>query len=282
MSYFSERQAFSSVASVGTLPNTDRAAAFSLVELSIVLVILGLLTGGILTGQNLIRAAELRSVTTQMNEYRTAMYTFRDKYFYLPGDMPNATDFWGADPDGCPTHSNWKAGKKETCNGDGDGIIGDSGEKYERFRFWQQLANAGLIEGSYSGVTGPEDAGTCVGVDHEPGFNSPKGKFGNSGFSVVNDNVDTAPYLFIGSYTNAFAFGGVYTACATLAPILTPEEAWNIDTKLDDGKPGTGKIRPRNNYASGGQEQCTDGTTSSASYGLGYKSAACALYFLSR
>ena len=42
---------------------------FSLVELSIVLVILGLLTGGILAGQNLIRAAELRAVTTQINNF---------------------------------------------------------------------------------------------------------------------------------------------------------------------------------------------------------------------
>jgi prepilin-type N-terminal cleavage/methylation domain-containing protein len=45
---------------------------FSLIELSIVLVILGLLTGGILTGQNLIRAAELRSITTQHQGYQTA------------------------------------------------------------------------------------------------------------------------------------------------------------------------------------------------------------------
>ena len=50
-------------------------SAFSLVELSIVLVILGLLTGGILTGQSLIRAAELRSVTSQMQQYRVAVYT---------------------------------------------------------------------------------------------------------------------------------------------------------------------------------------------------------------
>ena len=68
---------------------------FSLVELSIVLVILGLLTGGILAGQNLIRASELRSVSTQINQLNTAFMTFRDTYFALPGDMRNAQDFWG-------------------------------------------------------------------------------------------------------------------------------------------------------------------------------------------
>jgi prepilin-type N-terminal cleavage/methylation domain-containing protein len=59
-------------------------AAFSLVELSIVLVILGLLTGGILTGQNLIRAAELRAVVTEFNRYQTAVRTFEDKYSPFP------------------------------------------------------------------------------------------------------------------------------------------------------------------------------------------------------
>jgi prepilin-type N-terminal cleavage/methylation domain-containing protein len=70
-------------------------SAFSLVELSIVLVILGLLVGGVLMGQSLIRAAELRRVVTDYNKYTTAVQSFRDKYFALPGDMTNAQNFWG-------------------------------------------------------------------------------------------------------------------------------------------------------------------------------------------
>jgi len=72
------------------------SSGFSLVELSIVLVILGLLTGGILGGQALIRAAELRAVTTEYDRWVTATRTFQDKYFALPGDMTNATAFWGS------------------------------------------------------------------------------------------------------------------------------------------------------------------------------------------
>ena len=70
--------------------------AFSLVELSIVLVILGLLVGGILSGQSLIRAATLRSFVKQHEQHYTAVMSFRDKYSQLPGDMNNATQFWGA------------------------------------------------------------------------------------------------------------------------------------------------------------------------------------------
>lgn len=74
---------------------------FSLVELSIVLVILGLLVGGILGGQSLIHAAELRAIPTETEKYQTALNTFRMKYFALAGDFDKATSFWGnADTDG--------------------------------------------------------------------------------------------------------------------------------------------------------------------------------------
>jgi len=151
-------------------------SGFSLVELSIVLVILGLLTGGILTGQNLIRAAELRSVTTQFAAYQTAVLTFRDKYMALPGDMRNATLFWGAmtncgaaNPSGTGT---------QTCNGDGNGFIsnaGAAGQTSEAFGFWQHLSNAGLIEGRYSGI-----AGSGGGAHAIPRTNVPAGKISNS------------------------------------------------------------------------------------------------------
>ena len=73
------------------LPRTRKNQGFTLVELSIVLVILGLLVGGVLTGQSLIRAAELRTVSTQYATFSTAVNTFRDKYFTIPGDMTNAS-----------------------------------------------------------------------------------------------------------------------------------------------------------------------------------------------
>ena len=127
----------------------QKQSAFSLVELAIVLVILGLLAGGVLSGQSLIRAAELRSISTDYNRYTTAVASFRDKYFALPGDMPNAIDFWTAAHATPATCIDTPSTDKKTCNGDNNGKIDLSAGSNEPFRFWQHLTNAGLIEGSY-------------------------------------------------------------------------------------------------------------------------------------
>lgn len=216
--------------------------AFSLVELSIVIVILGLLTGGILAGQSLIRAAELRSITNSYNRYITAVQSFRDKYFSLPGDMNNAVQFWGAAT--CPGTLGATATSTTTCNGDGDGVIdwasASTSGSYENFRMWQQLVNASLIEGSYSGVafTGGER-------DARPGVNVPSSKISNSGFGVEPWNTigsgDT--WRWAGEYGNALIFGNVVSANHPPEnPILRAEEAWNIDIKIDDGRPSRGRI----------------------------------------
>src|SRR5262249_17476276 len=130
---------------------------FSLIELSIVLVILGLLVGGIMAGQSLIRASEIRSISSEYDRYRTASYAFRDKYFAFPGDIANATDIWGKDTTSayaCATASG-SAASPGTCNGNGDGFIGSVNVGgAEGVRAWQQLALAGLIEGGYNGLNG--------------------------------------------------------------------------------------------------------------------------------
>ena len=161
---------------------------FSLVELSIVLVILGLLTGGILAGQSLIRAAELRSVTADLARYQTASMTFRDKYLAYPGDMPNATRFWGvrAGTGSDVTCHQTIATTTGTCNGDGNGRSeGISGDVTlgERFLFWQHLAYAGLIEGSYTGASASAASEVRVAGTNMPPAKMSNGIFG-SGFST--------------------------------------------------------------------------------------------------
>src|ERR1700735_3583176 len=64
---------------------------FTLIELSIVLVIIGLIVGGILVGQDLIKAAETRAQISQIEKYNSAVNTFRGKFGGLPGDLAVST-----------------------------------------------------------------------------------------------------------------------------------------------------------------------------------------------
>jgi hypothetical protein len=203
-----------------------------------VLVILGLLVGGIMTGQSLIRAAELRSVTSDLSRYESAVYAFRDKYSDLPGDMTNATVFWGdraTGTDACPD-ATIPNGNPGTCNATGNAII-DTGAEW--WLFWQHLANAGLIEGTYTGVQG--SAGNPF--DADIGSNVPRSKMGNAGWTFFyHGQYAGDTYWWAAKWNHAGFFGGDSGNYQTHAGIMSPEEIWNIDTKMDDGKPASGKI----------------------------------------
>ena len=251
-----------------------RRTAFSLVELSIVLVILGLLTGGILAGQSLIRASELRAVSSEYSRYVTAIGTFRDKYFAIPGDMRNAQSFWKSAAN-CPGDHTQGSTTAETCNGDGNGLV----EYYvatanENYRFWQHLANAALIEGTYSGVTG--GAGTAY--TSVIGTNVPRSKLGNAGWTAhAWTTIDASnTNLFEGNYGNVLVFGSAATNSITEGYALKPEEAWNLDTKMDDGKPAIGAVRTFER-----DTNCHTSTTpTSSEYALSLSGINCAAIFL--
>jgi hypothetical protein len=206
-----------------------------------VLVILGLLTGGILTGQNLIRAAELRAVYTKIQRYQTAIYTFRDKYFALPGDMTNAYDFWGAAA-GCTDALNSNS-VPEGCNGNGDGKILEATASGEDLRAVQFLAMAGLIEGSYTGVIAPS------GNRRQRDVNMPAGPIGNSimWFNHLSAGISGRE----GTTIWLALEGATYPA----GNVLEVEEMWNIDKKVDDGMPLQGNIT-----STDGNSACHDGT----------------------
>lgn len=212
---------------------------FSLVELSIVLVILGLLTGGILAGQSLIRASELRAVTTEWNRYVTAIHGFRDKYFALPGDMTNATSFWGAAHATPATCLTTVGTGTQTCNGDGDGEIdaASAASRYgERFTSWQHLANAGLIEGSYTGIAGSGHNA------HATNTNSPVSKLSAGLWFLAYDITSSAALYPVALPRNNFRLGVAVANSWPYTGIMKPEEMWNIDTKVDDGRPATGTV----------------------------------------
>lgn len=241
---------------------------FSLVELSIVLVILGLLTGGILGGQSLIKAAELRAITTEFQTWQTAVNTFKQKYFQYPGDFTKATQFWGADT--CPPAVG--STLTATCNGDGDGVMAqhDAASQVEHYLFWQHLMKAGLIEGAYTGVRG---AASPWG--HVAGENAPKSRY-SGGAWAIDSNSDHYDIVFNVNATNALMFGAPGTWESVYNALLTPEEAWNIDMKMDDGRPGRGNVNAVN------WGDCTDAADEDdldGDYMLSDDSAQCGLYF---
>ena len=249
--------------------------AFSLVELSVVLVIIGLIAGGVLAGQSLIRAAELRSVTTELDQYQKAIKMFRDQYSAIPGDIADAASFWGY-PGGNAVNCPATAGTgTETCNGNGNGWInnGNASEFAEPYMFWQHLVNAGFIVGDYSGMTGSAST-----THSDIGVNVPTSKISTVGWHAnswtvnvgngVRFAIKTSSWLAVGQSTTTSWTGGAF---------LTPEEAWSIDKKTDDGLAARGKTIARH------WDDCTDAADENdldAEYVLSTTTQECALYFL--
>lgn len=262
-------------------------AGFSLVELAIVLVIIGLITGGILMGQDLIRASELNSVVTDLNKYKTAVNTFRLKYNAYPGDMANATLYWGRADGGSPASSNCAAPNTNvtvptaTCNGNGDGNIAfGSLANSESYRAWQHLSLSGLVPGNFTGVgVLPNTTGWYTGVI---GTNIPASKLANVGYSFVNSQLSghcgpgiqwTAGTKF-NVWQNHMYVAAASTDGLAWGAALVPAEAASIDSKIDDGLPGRGNI---NAYCAA---TCTTGTTTdTATYNLSSTSVSCGLLF---
>ncbi len=249
---------------------------FSLIELAIVLVILGLLVGGIIVGQSLIRAAELRNVTTEFQGYRAAVSTFRDKYFAVPGDMPDATDFWGAAHASLATCKTTAGTGTQTCNGNGDGFVGFSPvffEWYETYLLWEHLANAELIEGTYTGII---SGGGSFHVNI--GTNIPRSRISNAGWTLQSAGIN-ADWWSTLNRDHMFQLGAPTSSGGSdvwnNGVILKPDEAWSIDTKIDDGKPGIGTVMnfPTNSPCN------TTNVAETAAYNLTNSSVVCAPMF---
>ncbi len=112
-----------------------KESGFTLIELAIVLVIIGLLLGGVLKGQELINSAKVKNMANDFKNIQIQIYSYQDKFRALPGDDKAASANLGVDT---------------TTNGTGDGVIGgawdaDSGET---FNLWLHLRKAGLATGS--------------------------------------------------------------------------------------------------------------------------------------
>ncbi len=136
---------------------------FTLVEIAIVLVIVGLLIGGVLKGQEMITNAKLKRIESDNAGIAAAMFSYQDRYLQLPGDDS------GAGGDGTDAGRFDIYGTADANNGDGDGLIAGNWTPAnvtdESAMFWMHLRAAGLVPGGGTDTTQPSNAyGGLIGI----------------------------------------------------------------------------------------------------------------------
>lgn len=194
-----------------------KQAGFTLVEIAIVLVIIGLLLGGVLKGQELINSAKVKNLAQDFRGISAAIYAYQDRFRASPGDDPAAnTHVNGGTVATTPVAA-------EVGNARINGSFASTTATDETFLVWQHLRLAGLITGTPVTASG----------DFIP-RNSEGGVIG-----VTGDPVLTAP---------ATPYAGTFFICSRG---IQGRFARQLDTTMDDGNTTTGTVRViANNVAS--------------------------------
>jgi prepilin-type N-terminal cleavage/methylation domain-containing protein len=188
----------------------SQQSGFTLVEIAIVLVIIGLLLGGILKGQELINSAKVKNLANDFRVVPTYIYAFQDKFKALPGDDISAT-----------THM---SGCTAPCqNGNGNGVINGNWNSVtatdESWQFWAHVRHANLAAGPTTWVA------AAVGDPYVP-KNAVGGQLGISSAT--------------GATVQIQGMTGTYQVCS--AGILG-KFAKQLDVQMDDGNTATGSMR---------------------------------------
>lgn len=186
---------------------------FTLIEIAIVLVIIGLLLGGVLKGQELINNARVKSFANDFRNIPVAIYAYQDRFRAIPGDDQQAS-----------THVN--GGTNATTpagtlgNGQINGAWNTTTNTDESCVFWQHIRLANLAPGSTTV--------NCAGAGYYP-TNASGGNIGvqsSNGFTLI---ALPAP-----------AMAGTYIICSSN---ISGQFVVQLDTLLDDGNPQTGAMR---------------------------------------
>lgn len=185
---------------------------FTLVEIAIVLVIIGLLLGGILKGQEMITQAKIKNIIADFSGISAAYHGYQDRYRAVPGDDPNANTRWTT-----PTSAQQGNG-----NGQVNGTYNNAGAAcvatVESCSWWDHLRRAGFVAGS--GVTQPFNAVTgLIGVQTGDGAATPGPALGSAG--------------------GTGGFAGLIICTSQ----LTDKIAIATDTQMDDGNRLAGSVR---------------------------------------
>jgi prepilin-type N-terminal cleavage/methylation domain-containing protein len=209
----------------------SQQAGFTLVEIAIVLVIIGLLLGGILKGQELINSAKVKNLANDFRVIPTYIYAYQDKFKALPGDDASAdTHITGA------TKATTPAGKQG--NGVIDGNWNSTTATDESFLFWQHVRLANLA----AGPTATSDA------TYAP-TNAVGGRLG------------------ITSATTTQTVGGITGTYLVCSSGVLGKFAKQLDIQMDDGNTATGSMRVvADNTASTGTALATTAVDDATNY----------------
>lgn len=231
--------------------NVMKQKGFTLIEIAIVLVIIGLLLGGVLKGQELINTARVRALNNTVDGITAAWFSFQDRYRAFPGDYTQAS----VNLPGNPT------------NGDGNGLVGDTGgadSPAERAMVWMHLQSAGYITGGYDApaatVPNANEYGCPVTVCPDNGF--------GAGMNLTYGELRQAQ---TGSNAHELITGrGI--------PVEVIAE---LDRKVDDGAPDSGAMQlgiGGTNWVAADATAC-QAAGNAALYGLLTPSSNCAAVF---
>ena len=182
---------------------------FTLIEIAIVLVIIGLLLGGILKGQELINSARVRNLADSTSGIQAAYFGFMDRYRKVPGD-------WAV------SAADDAIGGTINSGGNDNGRLDNSGDWTEPNALWEHLSKAGFISGAYVGPT-VQPTTTNNAAPLNP-FNAAMVVARSDHYQVASGTPSKRLLLIIGRGT----------------PVDIARE---LDTKLDDSNPETGNLR---------------------------------------
>lgn len=240
-------------------------SAFSLVEIAIVILVIGVLALVVSGGDSLIQQSKIRKTINEINTILSSYRNFESTYDAVAGDMVNAYDYFSTD---CATASG-------ICNGDGDGYIegiatatdeAEANDDLEYLRFFQHLKLAELLEGNYvgTGVESTDYTTACDSADiisatcvTQPKYNVPPTVLSPDAYYIVNHN--TAQNV------NQISLGKTdpsLPANLNVYPTLSASDAKSIDLKLDDGFASQGKVISLGNQ---GSANCRSGIQYNAS-----------------
>lgn len=210
-------------------PGDRGRSGFTILEISIVLVIIGLIVGGVLVGRDLIHAATIRSDISTITEIQTAINTFKLKYNCLPGDCANASAFGLG------------------SNGNGDGMIEQYNinvvpHLYESVFAWQHLGAAGLIRGNYDADPNGATNLTCgPSTCPQSKINTGDALF-LSGVADVYTFLNSVPIYGSGLTSNNANIGIFWLSTDGVDSNMNVNDAFALDSKLDDGIADTGRF----------------------------------------